>query len=296
MHRDIWVVTFDNDEELFLLKKQIESLILHGNTLTYNIIINSSDDIAVRLKMKRSGILKLLTMSNFDYNIFKRSQFLAEDEWMTSQKRDNYISQQLLKLQIYRRSLAKEHLILDSKTILLNSKALEIKEPNGDISSPINFFGCYEYFTKIWHNSNSIPVKGTATPFLFKNNILESLEMHFNSRENYIKELTQPFYVNRLKRLAEKKDKTVLTNPDCLSEFLIYNLYEQKVNKNYTPLAKKREIKRMCQTSIQLFSKDFLAENDILLFHRKFVKEMGITNAEKIIDHYQKEKGKHVCG
>ena len=296
MNRDIWVVTFDDDAELFLLKKQIESLIIHSNKLTYNIIINSSlsHNKTVRKKMKQNGLYKLLETANFNYNIFKRSDFLAEGEHVTSLNRDDYIAQQLLKLQIYKKSQFKEHLVLDSKNILLNSKSLEINEPNEDISLPINFFACYEHFIKLWHKGNMIPVKGTFTPFLLKSNILESLELHFGTREKYIKALTQPFYLNieKLRILAEKKYKDLLCDPDCLSEFLIYNLYEQKINNNYAPLSAENAIKLIHQASNQLFPDKIVIESDVLAFHRRWVRKLGIKNTEEIINHYQRIKSK----
>jgi len=287
-NRDIWVVIFDDNEELFLLKKQIESLILFKNTLTYNIIINADNVRNVRKKMKKIGILNLLETAKFSYNVFSKFNFLKQTEQYTTQKRDGYISQQLLKLQIYRRSYAKEHLILDSKTIILNPLAITIDEPNRDISRPINFFACYEYFINKWHNGNIISTKGTATPFLFKNNILESLEIYFKSRTAYINELTQSFYISskHIKQLALRKNKNYVDKGDCLSEFLIYNLFEQKINPRYVPTRKKPSLIRLYQNDDRIQLKDFIIEADVLLFHRKFVKKIGIERAEEIIDTY----------
>ena len=92
MNRDLWVITFDNDDELFLLKKQIESLIYHKNKLDYNIITNCTDHNKILEKMSDLGILESLKSAPFDYNIFPQSEFLTEKE-INDQ---SYINQQLL--------------------------------------------------------------------------------------------------------------------------------------------------------------------------------------------------------
>jgi hypothetical protein len=293
MIRDIWVIVFDDDEEIFLLKKQIQSLILYKNTLTYNIIINCSNDIEVRKKFKKQGITALLDTAKFECNIFKRSDFLTNDDCTTPHTRDNYICQQLLKLQIYKRSRSKEHLVLDSKVILLNSRILNVNEPNRDISYPINFYGCYDYFITEWHNGSIIPVKGTATPFLFKRDVLESLEQYFSSKNQYFETLKKVFYVKskKVEKIAIAKNPNFKNSPDCLSEFLIYSLFEKKINSdNITVPKKKNIIQRADQINDQLYSKNFLKKCDVLLFHRKFVKEIGIKKAELIINYYLEKR------
>ena len=281
MDRDIWTIVFNDNDELFLLKNQIISLIKFENTLSYNVIINETRSRETRLKMENLGIYDLLDKAPFKTCVYDAGDFLNKNEMHKSQ---GYINQQILKLQVYKKSPHIQHIILDAKDIACKKKPLEKFHPKRHLRRPNNFFGAYEHFMKKWYpDAKCIPVRPPSTPYLFKKQILKDLEESFGSREEYIEEL-KGYYVPKTK-FFRKLDKQI--NPDlqvqCISEFFIYNLYEQKVDHFYKEFTGSPIMHMQWLTCTEDDEKE-LGDASFISLHRKRVKVLGQEAAQKLID------------
>lgn len=274
MNRDIWVIIFDNDEEIFLLRKQIESLIKVNNSLSYNIIINEFNTYSTRKKLKRSGIISLLKLANFKTKIYDMCDIVDIEFLHQSQ---GYINQQILKLQVHTQSNCNEHMILDAKNIITSRYILDTFSPSRH-TPPNTFFGCYEYCIQKWHNGKLINVRPFETPYLFKRYILEAMQGSFQSKNKYFRALRSKYEAKQKPfKLLNKKTKNKVA---CISEFYMYNIFEQRYDRNYTeylgPAAKINWI----------FNENFLIDTDvdIVNLHRKTVEVIGTTKSEEIIN------------
>lgn len=285
MNRDIWTVAFNDDEELFLLKNQIKSLIHFGNTLPYSIILNEFDCTEIRDKMQQNGIFELLESAVFETNVYDAAHIVSMHELHTSQ---SYINQQILKLHAHKRSKCAEQVILDAKNVALSYQAIENFHPKKHMQVPNNFFGCYEHFVKRWYPKKQVvPIRPPSTPYLFKKEILEALESDFITREKYINALTS-FYHPKSKYF-KKLDKQVNSHlkVQCISEFFIYNLFEQKYDPNYQELTGPQMHILWLTNSID--DKKSIDGAYFLSLHRKRVKNLGLKKAQHIIDKKIKE-------
>ena len=280
MNRDIWTIVFDDDEELFLLKNQIRSLIHFENTLSYNIIINEFKTASIREKMQASGIFDLLDSAPFPTAVYDATDIVEIEELHNSQ---SYINQQILKLHAHVKSNCDEQVILDAKNVALSYKPIENFHPKKHIQVPNNFFGAYEHFWRRWYPiGDVVPVRPPSTPYLLKKEILLALEADFGSREDYINAL-KSFYIPKTKYFR-KLDKRI--NPrikvQCISEFFIYNLFEQKYDSNYQELTGPQM--HILWLTDSLDDEKPIESASFLSMHRKRVKNLGFKKAQHIID------------
>lgn len=285
MNRDIWTIVFNDDEELFLLENQIKSLIHFKNTLPYNIIINEFDCTATREKMQLAGMFELLDSAPFETQVYNAEQIVNISELHDSQ---SYINQQILKLHAHKKSKCAEQVILDAKNVALSYQPIENFHPKRHLPVPNNFYGCYEHFLKRWYpGKQSVPVRPPSTPYLFKKEILEALEADFGSREKYIDAL-KSFYHPKTKYF-KKLDKQVNSKlkVQCISEFFIYNLFEQKHDPNYQELTGPQMHIHWLTSSID--DGKPIDGAYFLSLHRKRVKNLGLRKAQHIIDKKIKE-------
>tara|TARA_R110000868_G_scaffold400131_1_gene674318 strand:+ start:497 stop:1363 length:867 start_codon:yes stop_codon:yes gene_type:complete len=280
MKTDIWTIVFDNDEEIFLLKKQIESLIQIKNTLPYNIIINEFNPSNTRKKLKKSRILSLLKTAKFETNVYNMCDIVESKYLHQSQ---GYVNQQILKLHVHIKSKCNDHIILDAKNIITSRYIIDNFHPKRH-QIPSGFLGCYEFFNQRWHNGKIIPVRPFTTPYQFKKNILLALQKSFNSDIKYVKALTAQYIptskpIQRLNKTVNRKLKVL-----CISEFYIYNLFEQRYDRNYTeysgPSAKIAWIYSMDDVPSEI------QDYDVCTIHRKTVEKIGTVTAEKIINKF----------
>lgn len=279
MNRDIWTIVFDNDQEIFLLKKQIESLIYFKNPLPYNIIINEFDSDFTRKKLKNTGILSLLKTANFKTSIYDMRDIVDPKYLHQSQ---GYVNQQILKLQVYTKSPCNEHLILDAKNIVSSPNIFNNFHPKGH-TPPLNFFGCFDVFNQRWHKGKIKTVRPFTTPYLFKKHILLALQNSFKSTDRYFKILSSVSYeptskeMKRLDKRANPRNKVA-----CISEFYIYNLFEQRYDRNY------KEYTGPGMNVKWLFLADDLLENtedfDIISVHRKTVEQLGFEAIDDAVN------------
>ena len=285
--KDLWVVTFDDDEELFLLKKQIESLILWNYKLDYNIIINDSNHDKVVEKMRLCGILELIDAAkkNFNTTIYERKDFISDKE----AKDNGYISQQFLKLQVYKKSTKEQHIILDCKNIILDPNILYNLEPKVLLDAPQVFIGCYDYFTRIWHRGKHKPVRSPSTPFIFEKNILKKLEDFFVSRKNYIDIIHKSYPIKSLRaaKLAKKQRANKHRPSPHFSEFTVYSLFEQHI-KEQSAISNTTDnnILILFQTSKKIDKSKDYSKYNILNIHRKSVSTLGQKKSEQLINYF----------
>jgi hypothetical protein len=293
MNRDIWVVVYNNNAEVWLLSQQLRSLIRLKNKMPYNIVINHNDEKARETEalFAKHKISELIGQAKFPIRIF------YEDEIIPSQYSlaniNGYANQQLIKLQVYKRSPCNEHIILDAKNIFLDLDPIKNYKPR-NVSTPMisqHFIPCYETSLNRWHKGQKpkkiIPV---LTPYLFKKSVLRALEEDFESTDEYFQWISQPFESTKLWRwhpyLFQNYHKTTF----CLSEFVIYNLFEQTLpyyRKWWKRIPKQDKIGRICKTRKHLDATYLTKKSNIITLHRNLVEEIGIAFCEKHIQRYQ---------
>jgi len=242
--------------------------------------------------MRSAEIFDLLESAPFETNVYDAGQIVSYTELHKSQ---SYINQQILKLHAHKRSKCDEQVILDAKNVALSYRPIENFHPKRHIQQPNNFFGCYEHFVQRWYPGQKlIPIRPPSTPYLFKKEILEALEADFYTRENYIMHL-QEFYHPRSKYF-KKLDKRV--NPrlkvQCISEFFIYNLFEQKYDSDYQELT--GPPMHILWLTNPLDDEKEPEAASFLSLHRKRVKNLGIKKAQLLIDRKIKEGNKNEKG
>ena len=287
MDRDLWVITFDHDDELFLLNKQIESLIYYENKLDYNIITNCTDHNKILEKMSDLGILGSLESAPFNYNIFSQTDFLSEKE-INDQ---GYINQQLLKTQVYKKSNTNTHIILDCKNIILDSEILENLGPKVLLTRPHVFLGCYEYFTRLWHKGKQLPLRGASTPFIFEKSLLIELENYFESRQDFIKHFKRKYSITKKStfKIMNEQNIPIRSVANCISEFYMYSLFEQKIRKNVSNTLDNNP-RVLFQNSRKIDENLSYSKYNILAFHRKIVKKLGQEKSNQLIDYFLYKK------
>ena len=269
--RDIWCVVFDNEYELFILKKQIESLILY-NDLEYNLVLNEKNTEPLFRKLKISGIIRMLENANFKYNIISLEDII---DLKIARNIKPYRLQQIIKLQVYKKSKYNEHVILDSKNIVLKKDVLKNFQPPAESDLVVEFGACYNYSINRWNNGVDLKIRRPLTPYIFKSEILSMLEKNFNSYDEYIKVLSEPF--------PQYKGTY-----NILSEFTMYNIFEQCIDKNYKNNVNNKEITKFITMNTD--NKVIHEHQSVLSFHRDFVKNLGYLKSNQIIDYFLYEK------
>lgn len=285
MNRDIWTIVFDDPDELFLLKNQIKSLIKYKNTLPYNLIINHNHCGKVRMKLDTMGITDMLNSAPFPTSVFDARDIIDINELHPH----SYINQQILKLHVYRKSNCSEHIILDAKDIAVKEKPLEQFNPKRHIKEPINFVGAYEHFLLHWHPGIKImPVRPPSTPYLFRKNVLVSMEKSFKNRETYIQKLHGQ-YLPQTKRFKKIDKRTNQFEVYCISEFIMYNLYEQLIDPDYKEIHGPQTLVLYLATPEDDHKE--VKNASFLSLHRKRVKSLGLRKAQEIINSKQSGVG-----
>jgi hypothetical protein len=281
MNRDIWTVVFNDEQELFLLKKQIESLIHYNNTLNYNIILNENNCDIITQKLDLLGITNLLNTAKFKVDVFTRQDFLSDEEADTGNiPCQGYLVQQMLKMQVHKKSLCDEHVILDAKNIIVKDNFLESCPGALTRKSPLHFFDCYNYYCKLWHKGKKRLVKGTNTPFIFKRAILEDFEREFKTRNDFI---------NIFKTLYGNSSDGAVFHSHIFSEFIVYDLFEQYITKDYTSINNQDHIIARVEdfhfnkNSMYYYKLDSIG---IIALHRSIVKEHNIKKANNFLDKF----------
>ncbi len=289
MNRDIWTVVFNDDQELFLLKKQIESLIHYNNTLNYNIILNENNCDIITQKLDLLGITNLLNTAKFKVDVFTRQDFLSDEEADTGNiPCQGYLVQQMLKMQVHKKSLCDEHVILDAKNVIVKDNFLESCPGALTRKSPLHFFDCYNYYCKLWHKGKKRLVKGTNTPFIFKRAILEDFEREFKTRNDFIK-IFKTLYGNSSEVMQYLSS---IVPPDfhshIFSEFIVYDLFEQYITKDYTSINNQDHIIKRVE-DFHFNENSMLIKLDsigIIALHRYIVKEHNIKEANNFLDKF----------
>lgn len=265
--RDIWCVVFDNEYELFLLKKQIESLALYNN-LEYNLVLNEIDVEPLFKKLKSSGIISMLENANFKHNIISLEEII---DLKIARNIKPYRLQQIIKLQAYKKSNCNEHIILDSKNIIFKKDALKNFQPMHESDREIEFNACYKYCIARWNNFNNIKIRRPLTPYLFKSEILRMLEKDFGTYDEYIKVLSGSFM-------------TCKNSTNILSEFTMYNVFEKCVDKNYKDKFDNPVMPKFITTST---NKSKISNfHSVLSIHRNVVKDIGMIKSNEIINDF----------
>lgn len=228
-NREIWTVVFNDETELFLLKMQLESLIIHNNTFKYNIIINEYDSSPVLDYLKSEDFNMLIEASSFPIEIFKRQDILSDHEVTEN----GYVDQQLLKLFCHYKTDVEEIVILDPKNIAMWNNPIDLVKPYAQLKKLIHFHNCFSECIERWHKEKIVFPRPYYTPYLFKKQILIQLEKDFETRKKYldflIKRFSEPS--KTLKKFLKKDPR--LPKYTRLSEFIIYNMFEQTLP-NYT--------------------------------------------------------------
>ena len=286
MNRDIWTIVFNDEEELFLLKKQIESLIHYNNTLNYNIILNGNNCDVITQKLELLGITSLLNTVKFKVDIFTRQDFITDEEADTGNiPCQGYLTQQMLKMQVHKKSLCDEHVILDAKNVMIKNNFLESCPGVLTREKPLHFFDCYNYYCKLWHKGKKRLVKGTNTPFIFKRSVLEEFEHEFKTRNDFIN-IFKTLYNN-------SSNATPNFHSHIFSEFIIYDLYEQYITKDYTSINDQDKIIARVQNF--KFSKNNILKFDsigIIALHRHIVKKHSVKKANSFLDKFIYKMGR----
>ena len=210
--RDIWVVVFHNDEELWLLEKQLQGLILHKNLYDYNIIINETGPAADHCKFRINDILERNNDPGFNIKVFFRNDFFHQFpdcmRVLDNTPEAGWIHQQVLKLLVYSASDKDEHIILDAKNIPIKDYCIDLVDSSFELitdEKPAPWFHGFELFLKDKLNIVGDPISiFCITPFLFDHKTLAHMHQVLDYSEFFVD--TAPFlpsefslYVNFLK-------------------------------------------------------------------------------------------------
>jgi len=272
MDKDIWNVVFDNEYELFLLKKQVESLLLN-NDLEYNLVLNEENPDILLSKLKSMNIIDILETANFKYNIFTLEDMI---DLNIAKNIKPYRLQQIIKLQVYKKSKYDNHIILDSKNIVFKKDALKNFQPMYESDEDPEFDSCYEYCIARWNNSKKIKIRRPLTPYLFKSGILSMLEKNFDSYNEYIEILSNPF--------PSSGDNS----NNILSEFTMYNVFEKCFDKNYKDTFDNPVMPKFITKNTD--SKKLSKLHSVISIHRNVVKDIGYIKSNEIIDYFLYKK------
>lgn len=279
MDRDIWSIVFEDDNEAWLVTQQLKSLILFENSFDYNLVINADNFKRTKQLLKHYKFFSLAKKSNFAVNIYTREDLVSNNHYAAN----GYIDQQLIKLSIYKKSQCKESIILDAKNIAIKKDPLRYFTAKPRQLPPNNFFGCWEACLDRWHNGKIKEVRPTTTPYLFNNNILLQLANDFINEDEYFLFLKSKFQSKKI--YFKELDK--LRNPNgngfnCLSEFIIYDMFEQKISLD----DKERLPIQEPTTSIHVRNNPnvyLLKEASFLSIHRNFIQQYGKESASTLI-------------
>jgi len=209
--RDIWVVVFNDIEELWLLEQQLHGLILHKNLYDYNIIINETGLAADHCKFRINDILERNQDPGFNIKVFFRNDFFYQFpdciQVLENTQGLGWIHQQVLKLLVYSASDKKEHIILDAKNIPITDYCIDLLDSSVHLNEYFNIleFHNFELFLKKKLNLIDDPVSiSCVTPFLFDHITLTHMHQVLDYSEFFVNSplfLPSEFslYVNFLK-------------------------------------------------------------------------------------------------
>ena len=185
--KDIWIIVFDDDTELYLLETSLYFYNLFDETTPINIIINELDYYKCESICNRLYALNL----SIPITIYHADELLSESELIEIKKIKNkmegfdgfgWIVQQYLKLIIHRKSKSEYSYILDCKNIPIKQNAIEMIsdyhsfEGSGyDGTSYYNDFKIHLRARGILKDNSHCP-KSVMTPFIFKNSILKCMD------------------------------------------------------------------------------------------------------------------------
>jgi hypothetical protein len=209
--RDVWVVVFHNDEELWLLEKQLQGLILHKNLYDYNIIINETGPAADHCKFRINDILERNQDPGFNIKVFLGEEFFHQFpdcmRVLDNTPAAGWIHQQVLKLLVYSASDKDEHIILDAKNIPIKDYCIDLVDSSFELNKGENIpaFHGFELFLKDKLNIVGDPISiSCITPFLFEHKTLVHMHQVLDYSEFFVNSpsfLPSEFslYVNFLK-------------------------------------------------------------------------------------------------
>lgn len=274
MNRDIWSIVFNDLEEAWLVTQQLKSLIYFKNTLDYNLVINESDIKQTKNLLRKHGFFNLTNQAEFAVNLYSRQELIDNNHYAAC----GYIDQQLIKLRVYKKSKCAESVILDGKNIAIKEDPLKDFSPRSH-RQPYSFYGWWEHCLDKWNNGNIKYPRPVSTPYLFKNQILESLENEFEDEIDYFRFLKQEFPPKKEYFKALQRN---VSHPNYLSEFIIYNMFEQHVDENYVELHISPTTSCPIQQGNELPEKN----DSFISIRRKFVKQIGIERAGDLVKKY----------
>ena len=283
MDRDAWSIVFYHEQECWLVTQQLKSLIHFNNTLEYNLVINEDRRGIKRTValLKKYGFYDLAKKSKFPINIYTREDLIGLHHYLGC----GYIDQQLIKLRVYKKSKYKESIILDGKLIAVKENPLDDIQPARH-SLPYSFYGWWEYCLRKWHKS-SFKTKDfkqprlVRVPYIFKNDILKALENDFEDEAAYFDFLKQDRFPKYSYFRSILKNSS-WEHPGYLSEFMIYNLFEQYYDENYV-----EEYPNPTSLCFVKKGDEVPLENEpFISLHRQLVKELGFDRAEALVKKY----------
>lgn len=187
MFKDIWYVTYDNFIELIFLEEALNAYNTFHEPHEINVIVNEYlESTAIKIRNR----IKALPQDNIKLKVYIPSDILTVEELKKIKKTQDFfdfpgfgwITQQYLKLAIYRKSNAKFSYVFDCKNIPVKPNAIEHVSNNHNFSPnplPNSGFDNYKNYLRnlgILKNKDLVYAhRAVNTPFIFNNKILHSM-------------------------------------------------------------------------------------------------------------------------
>lgn len=188
MFKDIWYVTFDNDVELILLEEALNAHNRFREPHEINVIVNEYDNHSSGKANRIRRRIKRLPQDNIKVNVYIPDDILTDEEIAKIHEIKDFsgfgwVSQQYLKLAVYRKSNAKFSYIFDCKNISVKPKAIEQVSHNHNfrinpLGWDIHFENYKNYLRRqgILKNTDLVYTHSSvSTPFILNNEILSSM-------------------------------------------------------------------------------------------------------------------------
>lgn len=187
MFKDIWYVTYDNSIELIFLEEALNAYNKFHEPHEINVIVNEYlESTAIKIRNR----IKALPQDNIKVKVYIPSDILTAEELKKIKKTKDFfdfpgfgwVTQQYLKLAIYRKSNAKFSYVFDCKNIPVKPNAIEHVSNNHNFAPnplPNSGFDNYKNYLRdlgILKNKDLVYKHRTVnTPFIFNNKILHSM-------------------------------------------------------------------------------------------------------------------------
>lgn len=265
--RDIWVVVFQNELELWLLEKQLAGLILHKNLYSYNIVIN---EVGFKQDECLDAVNAILRKHrcDFEINVFTFSQLIdGEEDCIKIAKQTanfGWINQQLCKLLIYKFTKHAESIILDAKNIPINDYCIDRIDLNLDVVCQADNSVDFMPFEKLICEKLQIEkpiIFIYLTPFYFERHILQKMHKDLDYSEF--------FFVS----------DTVYP-----SEFLLYESYKLKNSYPMKTSYRSRNSLRLLADQYDHFFEQFTQPDVFMSIHSKNLAIIGKEKATNAIE------------